>query len=204
MKCLVLVSGTLPDFRWLKWDKSITFVSNIRDNLEDGAFQLIDPRYYSTIRQRGESYGSELKISNVTEEDFGLYTCYASNHIGAEYNSAFLSRYVRPTRTLPSDRGKAIKGAMSDYLLSFLEANRFSHQLNFKKKKWSSFVIYDHILPLKLFPVVCCNGWKGWTWINTLKIWANLFKFWCNACKKSPKQLWCLVLLYENCTISSL
>ena len=134
MKCLVVVSGTLPNFRWLKWDKSITFVSNMEDNLEDGAFQLIDLKYYRTI-QRDESYESELKISNVTEEDFGLYTCYASNHIGAEYNSAFLSRYVRPTRALPSDRGKAIKGAMSDYLLSFLEANRFSHQLNFKKKK---------------------------------------------------------------------
>ena len=132
MKCLVVVSGTLPDFRWLKWNKSITFVSNMEDNLEDGAFQVIDLKYYRTI-QRDDSYESELKISNVTEEDFGLYTCYASNHIGAEYNSAFLSRYVRPTRALPSDRGKAIKEAMSDYLLSFLEANRFSHQLNFKK-----------------------------------------------------------------------
>ena len=133
MKCLVVVSGTLPDFRWLKWDKSITFVSNMEDNLEDGAFQVIDLKYYRTI-QRDDSYESELKISNVTEEDFGLYTCYASNQFGAEYNSAFLSRYVRPTRALPSDRGKAIKEAMSDYLLSFLEANRFSHQLNFKKK----------------------------------------------------------------------
>ena len=132
MKCLVVLSGTLPDFRWLKWDKSITFVSNMEDNLEDGAFQVIDLKYYRTI-QRDESYESELKISNVTEEDFGLYTCYASNHIGAEYNSAFLSRYVRPTKALPGDRGKAIKGAMSDYLLSFLEANRFSHQLSFKK-----------------------------------------------------------------------
>ena len=122
MKCLVVLSGTLPDFRWLKWDKSITFVSNIRDNLRDGAFQLIDPQYYSGI-QRGESYESELKISNVTEEDFGLYTCYASNHIGAEYNSAFLNTYVRPTKALPGDRGNAIKAAMSDYLLSFLEAN---------------------------------------------------------------------------------
>ena len=146
MKCLVVLSGTLPDFRWLKWDESITFVSNIRDNLEDGAFQLIDPRYYSTIRQRGESYGSELKISNVTEEDFGLYTCYASNHIGAEYNSAFLNRYVRPTKALPGDRGKAIKGAMSDYLLSYLEANLFSHQLNFKKNG-----------PVLLFTTIFCH-----------------------------------------------
>ena len=132
MKCLVLVSGTLPYFRWLKWEKSITFVSIIRDNLRDGTIQLIDPKYYRTI-ERGESCESELKISNVTEEDFGLYTCYASNYIGADYNSAFLSRYVRPTRALPSNRGKAIKGALSDYLLSFLKANLFSHQLNFRK-----------------------------------------------------------------------
>lgn len=96
MKCLVMVSGTLPDFRWLKWDKSVTFVSNIKDNLENGLFQLIDPRYYRSWQQ-GEKYGSGVTIINVTEEDFGLYTCYASNHIGAEYNSAFLSRYVKPT-----------------------------------------------------------------------------------------------------------
>ena len=96
MKCLVVVSGTLPDFRWLKWDKSVTFVSNIKDNLENGSFQLIDPRYYRSWQQ-GEKYGSGVTITNVTEEDFGLYTCYASNHIGAEYNSAFLSRYVKPT-----------------------------------------------------------------------------------------------------------
>ena len=94
MKCLVLVSGTLPDFRWLKWDKSVTF-PKIKDNLGNGSYQLIDPRYYHSV-QVGESYGSEVTITNVTEDDFGLYTCYASNHIGAEYNSAFLSRYVEP------------------------------------------------------------------------------------------------------------
>ena len=94
MKCLVLVSGTLPDFRWLKWDKSVTF-PKIKDNLGNGSYQLIDPRHYHSV-QVGESYGSEVTITNVTEDDFGLYTCYASNHIGAEYNSAFLSRYVEP------------------------------------------------------------------------------------------------------------
>ena len=156
MKCLVLVSGTLPDFRWLKWDKSITFVSKIGDNSRDDAFLLIDPKYYSDI-QRGESYGSELKISNVTEEDFGLYTCYASNHIGAEYNSAFLSRSVRPTRALPGDRGKAIKGAMSDYLLSFLEANRFSHQLKFKKKM----VQCCYLRPYLAMETVSCRLLQG-------------------------------------------
>ena len=105
MKCRVVVSGTLPDFRWLKWDKSVTFVSKIEDNLESGSYQLIDPRYYHSM-QSGESCGSEVTITNVTEDDFGLYTCYASNHIGAEYNSAFLSRYVR--LTTPSKRGKKL------------------------------------------------------------------------------------------------
>ena len=105
MKCLVLVSRTLPDFRWLKWDKSVTFVSKIEDNLENGSFKLIDPRYYHSL-QSGDEYGSEVTITNVTEDDFGLYTCYASNHIGAEYNSAFLSRYVR--LTTPSKRGKKL------------------------------------------------------------------------------------------------
>ena len=95
MKCLVLVSGMLLDFKWLKRDKSAT----------DGSYQLIDPRYYHSIIL-GESYGSEVTITNTTEDDFGLYTCYASNHIGAEYNSAFLSRYVRPTS--PSKRGKML------------------------------------------------------------------------------------------------
>ena len=105
MKCCVVVSGTLPDFRWLKWDKSVTFVSKIEDNLENGSFKLIDPRYYNYLHW-GDEYGSKVTIINVTEDDFGLYTCYASNHIGAEYNSAFLSRYVRPTT--PSKRGKKL------------------------------------------------------------------------------------------------
>ena len=105
MKCLAVDSGTLPSFRWLKWDKSVTFLSKIEDNLESGSFKLIDPRYYQSLHFEDE-YGSEVTITNVTEDDFGLYTCYASNHIGAEYNSAFLSRYVRPTT--PSKRGKKL------------------------------------------------------------------------------------------------
>ena len=96
MSCRVVVSGTLPDFRWLKWDKSVTYVSKIEDNLKsNGSFKLIDPRYYRSLPLEDE-YGSEVTIFNVTEDDFGLYTCYASNHIGAEYNSAFLIRKVKP------------------------------------------------------------------------------------------------------------
>ena len=105
MKCRVLISSIIPGFRWIKWDKSVTFLSKIEDNLENRSFKVIDPRYYHSLQSR-DGYGSEVTITNVTEDDFGLYTCYASNDIGAEYNSAFLSRYVRPTT--PSKRGKKL------------------------------------------------------------------------------------------------
>ena len=103
MKCMVLVSGTLPDFRWLKWVKSVKWLPKQFDNLENGSYKLIDPHYQWMV-QDGENYGNELRIDNVTENDFGLYTCFVSNYMGSNYNSAFLSRYVKPTS--PAKRGK--------------------------------------------------------------------------------------------------
>ena len=94
MTCIVLVSGTLPDFKWLKWDKSVTSIKKIGDDLQSGSYRLIDPHYYKTIRVK-DHYGVELRITNVTEDDFGVYTCFVSNHIGKDYNSAFLT--VKPT-----------------------------------------------------------------------------------------------------------
>ena len=96
MTCIVLVSGTLPDFRWLKWDKSVTSTKKISYDLENGSYRLIDPDYYKTIQVK-DHYGVELRITNITEDDFGLYTCFVSNHIGKDYNSAFLSKLAKPT-----------------------------------------------------------------------------------------------------------
>ena len=89
MACIVLVSGTLPDFRWLKWSKTTTSKPKSYDDILNGSFRLIDPYYYKTIRVKG-NYGVEVNIINVTEDDFGLYTCLVSNHIGNEFRSAFL------------------------------------------------------------------------------------------------------------------
>ena len=96
MTCIVDVSGTLPDFRWLKWDKFVLSMKIIGDDLENGSYRLIDPHSYKTIRVK-DHFGVELRITNVTEDDFGLYTCFVSNHIGKDYNSAFLSKHVKPT-----------------------------------------------------------------------------------------------------------
>ena len=104
MTCIVLVSGTLPDFRWLKWNKSVTSTKTISDDLENRfyldlenrLYRLIDPHSYKFLRVQ-DHYGAELRINNVTEDDFGLYTCFVTNYIGKDYNSAFLSKYVKPT-----------------------------------------------------------------------------------------------------------
>ena len=38
-----------------------------------------------------------MNIVNVTEDDFGLYTCFVSNHIGNDFSSAFLIKNLKPT-----------------------------------------------------------------------------------------------------------
>ena len=96
MTCIVLVSGTSPDFRWLKWDKSALSIKRDCDDLENGSYHLIDPHYYKTIRVK-DHYGVELRITNVTEDDFGLYTCLVSNRYGKDCNSVFLSKEGKPT-----------------------------------------------------------------------------------------------------------
>ncbi|KAJ7336590.1 Fibroblast growth factor receptor 4 [Desmophyllum pertusum] len=66
-----------------------------------GSYHLIDPHYYNTIQVK-DNYGVELRFTNVTEDDFGLYTCFVSNHIGKDYNSAFLSKGVNDVKpTVP-------------------------------------------------------------------------------------------------------
>ena len=96
MTCIVLVSGTLPDFRWLKWDKSVLSTNQIGDDLGNGSYRHIDSHYYKTIRVKYH-YGVELRITNVTEDDFGLYTCFVSTYFGYDYSSAFLGNSVEPT-----------------------------------------------------------------------------------------------------------
>ncbi|XP_032240709.1 fibroblast growth factor receptor-like 1 [Nematostella vectensis] len=90
LACIVAVSGTLPDFRWIRWNS----VPNGPIDLERGKFTVIDPIHYKTIPVGGDSQesGVELRLENLTEREFGLYTCVVSNHLGRDYRSAFLWR----------------------------------------------------------------------------------------------------------------
>ncbi|XP_067037567.1 fibroblast growth factor receptor 3-like isoform X2 [Acropora muricata] len=110
MSCFVLYSATIPDFRWWKWNKSITSLQNIEDSSHTYTpYKVIDSHLYKTILD-GRKYGVELRINNVTEDDFGLYTCFVSNHIGYSYNSAFLSR--KETLTQSSRIGREENSAV--------------------------------------------------------------------------------------------
>ena len=94
--CINLVRGPLPDFRWLKWNKSVNSIPKTYNEILNGSYRLVDPYYYKTVRVKS-NYGVELNIVNVTEDDFGLYTCFVSNHIGNDFSSAFLIKNVKPT-----------------------------------------------------------------------------------------------------------
>ncbi|KAK2559015.1 Fibroblast growth factor receptor 1, partial [Acropora cervicornis] len=104
MECIVLVSGTLPDFRWLKWDKNITSQPKMNGMMKaSGSNKLIDPIHYKTIKD-GEYHGMQLEIYNVSDNDLGLYTCFVSNHIGYDYNSAFLIKSEERPRPTTSEK----------------------------------------------------------------------------------------------------
>lgn len=104
MTCIVVISGTLPDFRWLKW-KAIP--KNYPDSLdfESGSYNLVNPVQYETVPVDGK-YGVKVNIQNVTAKDLGMYTCYVSNHLGFNYRNAFLSereKVSKGTKDEPSN-----------------------------------------------------------------------------------------------------
>ena len=75
----------------------------------NGSNKLIDPVHYKTIKD-GEYHGMQLEIYNVSDNDFGLYTCFVSNHIGYDYNSAFLIKFEE--RSGPTTSGKPFDGEL--------------------------------------------------------------------------------------------
>ncbi|PFX31054.1 Myosin light chain kinase, smooth muscle [Stylophora pistillata] len=127
--CIVLVSGTLPDFRWLKWNKSVTSMPKTYKDILNGSYRLIDPYYYKTVQVKS-NYGVEVTIVNVTEDDFGLYTCSVSNHIGRDFRSAYLIKYVKPTVPVTAHASCDLNGSICDEPGSTLSPPNTEHTKN--------------------------------------------------------------------------
>lgn len=112
LKCVVQASAytPFPHFRWLKWDRNITSQPKISINSmmkANGLHQLVDPARYTTIKV-GEYHGVQLEIYNVTDNDYGLYTCFVTNHIGYNYNSAFVMKVgISSKPPSPTTSGKS-------------------------------------------------------------------------------------------------
>ncbi|KXJ23089.1 Fibroblast growth factor receptor 2 [Exaiptasia diaphana] len=109
LKCVVALSGSLPDFRWIHWKTAPLNLEKPLD-LKNGHFTVIDPIHYSTIDigNKGQ-HGVVLNLKNVTNKDFGLYTCIASNHLGRDYRSAYLIKKERKRHNVATVTPKDIK-----------------------------------------------------------------------------------------------
>lgn len=117
MTCIVLISGTLPDFRWVKWNAVPRTYPNSLD-FAIGSYTLVDPVQYQTVHVQGK-YGVKVNIQNVTPKDLGLYTCYVSNHLGSDYRSAFLSE--RTERWKGSDGMMTLKSNLYECMILLLQ-----------------------------------------------------------------------------------
>ncbi|XP_078358971.1 fibroblast growth factor receptor-like 1 isoform X2 [Oculina patagonica] len=114
MTCIVLISGTLPDFRWVRWDAIPSTYPNSLD-FESGSYTLVDPVQYETVHVEGK-YGVKVNIKNVKPKDFGLYTCYVSNHLGFDYRSAFLSERKDRWKVLQDSTSETTADPVKNYL----------------------------------------------------------------------------------------
>lgn len=98
--CYELISGTLPDFRWLKWkhyinDSILDFLVKEAGGMDQYIQVLKTENYKQISKLAGNNdrrlYGVELVLNNARKSDSGWYTCLVSNHIGSDYASMYLN-----------------------------------------------------------------------------------------------------------------
>lgn len=178
LTCVVVISGTLPDFRWLKWSAVPEMYPGAL-NFQNGSYSLVNPRQYETVYVAGK-YGVKVNIRNVTSKELGLYTCYVSNHLGYDYRSAFLS-----------PRNKLWRGSLSDTVTTKYPDQRYQaypgnqgtlptrgKELSFSPQQRLS-QSRETSIPLRLF-------------IGVLSIWVvitTLALLWCHFFHKKQRSL---------------
>lgn len=172
MTCIVVVSGTLPDFRWVKWDSIPSTYPNSLD-FDNGSYTLINPMQYQTVHVQGQ-YGVQVTIQNVTNSDLGLYTCYVSNHLGSDYRSAFLSEKKKRWKALAGTDLTAYTTAKPGK--SFLGRNHetYTETLPSKEIKLSPSpeLVREASIPLSVFVGVLAT----WAVISVLALlWCHLY-----------------------------
>lgn len=100
LQCYEVISGTMPDFRWLKGKQNFSksFLNFLTKKPEDvhKYVEILRAELYKQVSKKTRSdagviYGVELVLPNLTRNDSGWYTCLVTNHVGSDFLSMYLN-----------------------------------------------------------------------------------------------------------------
>lgn len=100
LQCYEVISGTIPDFRWLKEKQNFSksFLNFLTKKPEDvnKYVEILRAELYKQVSKKTQSdagviYGVELVLPNLTRNDSGWYTCLVTNHVGSDFLSMYLN-----------------------------------------------------------------------------------------------------------------
>lgn len=101
--CYELISGTLPDFRWLRWkdkvnETALNIIASGISNFDTSIVEILEAERYKQVSKKSHRsndqtplYGVELVFTNVSVTDSGFYTCLVTNHIGHDFKTMYLT-----------------------------------------------------------------------------------------------------------------
>lgn len=101
--CYELISGTLPDFRWLRWKGRqdpvvLNIIASGTSEFNKSVVEVVKAARYKQVSKKSHRsndqaplYGVELVFTNITKQDEGFYTCLVTNHIGHDFKTMYLT-----------------------------------------------------------------------------------------------------------------
>lgn len=116
LRCIVL-RGTVDKFHWIRWNKKPSNLEKL--DFKNGKYSEMTNLENKFLKTGNPDHsGMEIKLKNIKEKDFGLYTCIVRSRIssvGASYRSAFVTE--RPSKCL---KGNAIEMSYTVNLINCL------------------------------------------------------------------------------------